>query len=126
MLAVLIERGRADALDLAPGEGGLQHVRGVDRALCAAGAHEGVELVNEEDDIAGAADLSHDGLDALFELTAILRAGDHQGEVKDDDAAVAEDLGDLVSDDELGQALDDRGLADARLTEEHGVVLGAA
>ena len=84
-----------------------------------------MELVDEEDDIASAANLCHDGLDALFKLTAVLRACDHQGEVEDDDAAVAEDLGDLVADDELRQALDDRGLTDARLTEEHGVVLCA-
>ncbi len=34
-------------------------------------------------------------------------------------------LGDLAGDDALGEALDDRGLADARLTDEHRVVLRA-
>jgi hypothetical protein len=37
-----------------------------------------------------------------------------------------EDLGNRVPDDHLGQALDDRGLADAGLTEENRVVLLAA
>ena len=42
------------------------------------------------------------------------------------DALVLERLGDVALDDALGEALDDRGLADARLADEHGVVLGAA
>jgi hypothetical protein len=52
VLAVLVEGGRADALDLAAREGGLQHVRRVDRAFGAAGADERVQLVDEEDDVA--------------------------------------------------------------------------
>ena len=36
------------------------------------------------------------------------------------------ELGDVVVDDPLGEALDDGGLADARLADEHRVVLGAA
>ena len=38
----------------------------------------------------------------------------------------AQDLGHVAVDDRLGQALDDGGLADAGLAEEHRVVLGAA
>ncbi len=39
---------------------------------------------------------------------------------------IAQQFGDVAVDDELGQALDDGGLADAGLAEQHGVVLGAA
>ena len=35
-------------------------------------------------------------------------------------------LGDVAGDDALGEALDDRGLADAGLADQHRVVLGAA
>ena len=42
VLAVLVERGRADALDLAARERRLEHVGGVDRAFRAAGADQGV------------------------------------------------------------------------------------
>ena len=35
-------------------------------------------------------------------------------------------LGHVAADDALGEALDDGGLADARLADEHGVVLGPA
>src|SRR5262249_12479865 len=126
VLAVLVERRRPDALDLAAGQGGLEDVGGVDGPFRAAGADEGVQLVDEQDGVLGPADLVHDGLDALLELAAVLGAGHHHGQIKDDDAAVAEQLGDVGVDDELGQALDDGGLADAGLAEEHRVVLGAA
>ncbi len=83
VLAVLIQRGGADALHFAAGEGGLEHVGGVDGALRGAGADDGVELVDEEDDLAlGPDDLIHDGFHALFELAAELRTGDHGAEVK--------------------------------------------
>src|SRR5205823_9385071 len=76
VLAVLIERRRTDRLQLAAGEGWLEDRRGVDRALGSAGTDEVVELVDEQDDVAALGDLLHHLLQALLELTAVLRAGD--------------------------------------------------
>ena len=126
VLAVLVEGGGADALDLAAGQGRLEDVGGVDRPLGPAGTDEGVQLVDEQDRVLGAADLVHDGLDPLLELAAVLGAGDHHREVEHHDPPVAQQLGDVAVDDHLGQALDDRRLADARLAEQDRVVLGAA
>src|SRR5262249_33296754 len=126
VLAVLVQRRGADALDLAAGQGRLEDVGGVDGALGAAGADEGVQLVDEQDGVLGPADLVHDRLDALLELAAVLGAGDHHRQVEHDDALVAEQLRDVAVHDELGQALDDGGLADAGLAEQYGVVLGTA
>ncbi len=126
VLAVLVERGGADALHLAAGEGRLEHVGGVDRPLRAAGADQGVQLVDEQDRVLGAADLVHHGLDPLLELAAVLGAGDHHREIQHHDPAIAQQLGNVAVDDHLGQALDDRRLADAGLAEQHRVVLGAA
>ena len=61
----------------------------------------------------------------LLEVTAVARAGDHAGQVELDDPLALELLGDVAGDDALGDALDDGGLADAGLADEHGVVLGA-
>ena len=44
----------------------------------------------------------------------------------DDQPAVAQRAGDVAGDDALGEALDDRRLADAGLADEHRVVLRAA
>src|SRR5205814_9689582 len=116
----------AAALDLAAGQGGLADVGGGDGALGAAGAGRRVQLVDEQDGVLGAADLVHDRLDALLELAAVLGAGHHHRQVEDDDASVAEQFGDVAVHDELGQPLDNGGLADAGLAEEDGVVLGPA
>ena len=52
VLAVLVERGRADAVQLAARERRLQQVGGVHRAFRLAGADQRVHLVDEEDDLA--------------------------------------------------------------------------
>jgi hypothetical protein len=74
----------------------------------------GVQLVEERDDLpVGAADLLEDALEPLLELAAVLRAGHHRAEVERDQLLVAQRLGHVAGHDPLGQALDDRGLADA-------------
>ena len=125
--AVLVERGGADEAQLAAGEHRLDHVAGVHGALGLAGADDGVELVDEGDDLAaGVGDLLEHGLEPLLELAAVLGAGDHRAEVEADEALVLQALGHVALDDAPGEALDDGGLADAGLADEHRVVLGAA
>ncbi len=110
---------------LAAGEHRLQQVGGVDRALGGAGADDRVQLVDEEDDLAlGGLDLLEHGLEPLLELAAVLGAGEQGADVERDQAPVAERLGHVAGDDPLREALDDRGLADAGVADQHGVVLG--
>ena len=127
VLAVLVERGGADHAQLAAGEHRLDHVAGVDRAFRAAGADDRVQLVDEGDDLAvGVDDLLEDRLEPVLELAAVLRARDHRADVERDEPLVAQALGHVALDDAAREAFDDRGLADAGLTDEHGVVLRAA
>jgi hypothetical protein len=127
VLLVLVERRRAHAAQLAAREHGLQHVRGVHRALGGAGADDRVQLVDEQHHLAlRFGDLLEHGLQAVLELAAVLGPGDQGAEVERDHALVLERLGDVPLHDALRQTLDDRGLADARLADQHGVVLGAA
>ena len=85
-----------------------------------------MQLVNEKDDVLGAADFVHDRFDTLLKLAAILCAGDHQREIERDDLLVAQKLRHLAGDDFLGEALGDGGFADAGLTDQDRIVLGAA
>src|SRR5205809_45963 len=127
VLAVLVQRGRADAVQLAAGEHGLQQVGGVHRPLGRARADHRMQLVDEEDDVAARAlDLLQDGLQALLELAAELGAGDQCAHVERDDPLLLESLGHVALDDALREALDDRRLADTGLADQHRVVLGAA
>ena len=127
VLAVLVERRRADAMQLAAGQRRLQHVGGVHRPFRLARTHQRVQLVDEEDDVALAvADLLEEGLEPLLELAAILGTGHEGAEVERQEAPVAERLGHVAIDDALRQAFGDGGLADAGLADQDRVVLGPA
>ena len=126
VLAVLVERGGADHAQLAARQHRLDHVAGVHRALGRARADDGVQLVDEGDDLAGGVgDLLEHRLQPLLELAAVLGARHHRAEVERDEALVLQALGHVAVGDALGQALHDGRLADAGLADEHRVVLGA-
>ena len=83
VLAVLVERRRPDRAQLAAGEHGLQQVGGVDGTLGGACADDRVQLVDEEDDVAGRVlDLLEDGLEPFLELAAVLRSGEQRADVE--------------------------------------------
>ena len=126
VLAVLGEGGGADDLDLAPGEGGLEDVGCVHAALGIAGAHQIVDLVDDENDVAALLDLADQRLHAALELAPELGTGHQGGQVQQEDLLVPKLIGHISGGDPLGQALGDGGLADAGLTDETGVVLLAA
>ena len=52
VLAVFVERGRADRVQVATGERRLEDVAGVHRTLGGTRAHDSVELIDEQDDLA--------------------------------------------------------------------------
>src|SRR4029077_15486041 len=66
------------------------------------------------------------GLEPLLELAAIFGAGDQRAEVERQHFLVLETLRHVAIDDAVGKALDDGGLANAGLADQHWVVLGAA
>ena len=119
VLAVLVERGGANRVELAAREHRLEHVRRVNRALGRARADHGVQLVDEQDDEAlRVGDFLEDGFQPLFELAAILCARDERAHVERDDAFVLQPFGHVAADDAAGQAFDDGRLPDARFADE--------
>ncbi len=92
VLAVLVQRRRADHPQLATGQQRLEHVAGVHGALAGrAGTDDGVQLVDEGDDLPlRPADLLEDGLEPLLELAAVLRPGDHRAEIQADEPLTAQ------------------------------------
>ena len=119
-------RGGADALDAVPGKRRLQDVGGVQRTLGGSRAHQGVELVHEDDELGRLLKLLDDRLQPLLELAPIFGAGDHQRDIEGHDPPVGEEDRALAGGDPAGEAFHDRGLPDARLADEDGIVLGAA
>ena len=125
VLAVFVERRRADAVQFAARQRRFEHVAGVDGAFGLAGADHGVQFVDEQDDLAGfLRDFLEHGLQAFLELAAILGAGQQAGHVEDQHLLALERFRHLAIDDALRQAFDDGRLADARLADQHRVVLG--
>ncbi|MNG97126.1 hypothetical protein D3C79_562240 [compost metagenome] len=126
-LAVLVQRGGANAVQLATGQGRLEHVAGVHGALAFAGADHGVQFVDEQDDLAFLlGQLVQQAFEALFELAAVLGTGNQRAHVQRQQALALEAVGHFTIDDALGQAFGDGGFTHARLTDQHRVVLGTA
>ena len=127
MLLVFVERGRADAVQLAARQRGLEQVGRVHRAVGLAGADQRVHLVDEQDDAAvRGRHLVQHGLEPLLELAAVFRAGDQRAHVEREQLLVLQALRHVAVDDAQRETFDDRGLADARLADQHRIVLGAA
>ena len=126
VLAVLVERCRAHGAQLSPREHRLQEVGRVDSALGRAGSDDRVQLVDEEDDVArGVLDLAEHRLQALLELAAVLRSREQCPQVQCPHALASEALRNIACHDSLREPLDDRGLADPWLADQHRVVLRA-
>ena len=113
-------------MQFAPGERGLQHVPRIHRPLGLAGAHHGVQFIDEQDDLAFLfGEIVQDRLQPLLEFPAKFRARDQGAQVERQNALVAKPFRHFAVDDALRQSLDDGGLADARLADQHRIVLGA-
>ena len=124
-LAVFGEGRGANAAQLPAREGRLEEVRGVEAALLSAGPDQGVDLVDEDDRVLGGAGLLDDLLEPLLELAAELGARHEAPHVEGEEGRRAEVVGDVAVGDPEREAFDEGGLTDARLADDHRVVLGS-
>jgi len=127
VLPVLAERGCADDVQLAAGEGRFDHIGSVHAALGAsAGADDRVQLVNEDDELVTVlADLVDDPAQALLEVTAVASASDHARQLELNDPLARQRLRDFLVHDALRDSLDDGGLAHSGLADQHRIVLAS-
>src|SRR5262245_53207574 len=123
VLAIFVERRGADDAQLTAREQRLEHVARVHRPFRLSGADDRVHLVDEGDElILGFGQLLQDGLEALLELAAELRARDEGAQIECDESLVLESFGDVAVHDALREAFDDRRLTDARFADEYRIV----
>ena len=102
---------------------GFKQIRGVAAPFGAAGADDRVQFVDEEDHVARIGHFAEHGLEPLLEFAAELRAGHQGAHVEGDHPLVLEAFGHVGIDDSQGEPFGDGGFADARLADQHGVVL---
>ena len=126
VLAVLGEGRSADDLDLAAGQRGLQDVARVHGTFALPGGGDGVDLVNEQDDISSSLDFAQQALDPLLELAAELGARHQTGQIQQIDLLVLQADGHIALGNALGNTLGNGGLAHTGFADEAGVVLLAA
>ena len=125
MLAVFVQRGGTNTVQLSPRQGRLQQVGGIHGAFRRTGADQGMQFVNEQDDFAfRCLDIRQDSFQALLELAAKLGTCDQGAEIKHQQAFVLKAFGHVAIHDADCQAFDNRRLAHARLTDQHRIVLG--
>ncbi len=112
-------------MQLAARQHGLEHVAGVHRALGGAGTHDGMQLVDEEQDPSLARlHLGQYGLEPLLELAAVLGSRDERAHVEGEDGLVLQPFRDVALDDALRQTLHNGRLAHTRVADQYRVVLG--
>ena len=127
ILLVFVERGGADATQLAARQGRLEHVGSVNRTFGSSRAHQGVQFVDEKNDLAARFfNLFEHGLQAVFKLAPVLRTRHHRTQVKRHDALRFERFRNVARHDALRDAFHNGRLAHARLADQHGIVFGAA
>ena len=125
VLTVLIQSGRADAVQLATGQHRLQHIAGVHSSVGLACAHNQVQLIDEEDDLALALpDLLQNGFQTLLKFAAVLGAGHQRAHIQGKYLLVLQTLRYIAPHDTLCQTLHNGGLADAGFTDQNRVILG--
>ena len=127
VIAVFFYSSGSDAVQFAASQHRLQHVACVQRALGLAGAHDRVQFVYEEDDLALALlDLVEHGLQPFLKLAAELGARDQRAHVERKDRVVLEPFRHVAAVDADSQPFDYGRLADAWLADQHRVVLRLA
>jgi len=84
-----------------------------------------VQLINKDDGVLALHQFLHDGLEPLFELSAVFGSGDNQRKVQRENALIGEEWWNIAIGDTLREPFNDGGLADAGLSDKHRIVLGA-
>ena len=127
ILAVLVEGGGTNAVQLTPGQHRFEQVAGVHGTLGFTCTHNGVQFVDEQNDAAfRLLDLIKHRFQPFLKLAAVFGSGHQTAHIQREDGFILQTDGDVALDDTLGQPFGDGGFAHAGLTDEHRVVLALA
>ena len=100
MFSILIERGRADQMQFASGQHGLEQIGGVHRPFRCTGPYNGMQLVDEKQNLSlGRLHFFEDGFQSFLKLTTKLRAGHQRSHVESDDAFLLQPFRHIPFDD---------------------------
>ena len=127
VLLIFIERGSANAMQLAARKRGLQEIARIHRAFGFARADQRVHLVDEENDMAlGAFHFIEHAFQPLLEFASIFGARDQAAHVERHQRPVLQRIRHIAIRDPEREPFGNRCLADAGFADQHGVILGPA
>ncbi len=125
VFSIFIERGGTDAVEFASGEHRLEDICRIQgRIASGACTDNGVDFIDEENDSSfRGSNFLHDGLEPLFEFTAVFRARDERPDIQFPDRLVLQGLGNIAFEDTPSESFDNGGLSDTWITDQNRVVL---
>ena len=115
-IAVFIKGSGTDTLYHASCQGWFQDVGSIHASLCIACSHNGMNLVDKDDDVGRFLQLTDESLDTVFELPTKLGSCHHGSHIELYYALVEEQSRHLLLVDELCQSFHDGALAHSWLT----------
>ena len=125
--AIFLVGGRPHAAKRAFLQGGLQQVRGIHRpAGGCTGTDYGMDLINEEYGVVVLLDRLDDTLEPFFKIATIAGTCEELAHIKGVDDRTGKNVRHFAIMDAKGEALGNRCLANARITDIERVVLGPA
>ena len=111
-------------MQLAPSQHGLQQVARIHAALGFSCAHNGVQFIDEQDDLAlGLLHLVQHGFQPFLKFAPVLGARDQRAHVQRENGLVLQLFGDVLLHDSLGKSLGNGGFAHAGFADQDRVVL---
>ena len=125
VLTILVESCGADTMQLAPCQHRLQQVTGIHGAFRLTGAHDGMQLINEQQNLSVAGlNLLQYRFQTLLKLAPVFGAC-HQGtHIEGKHLFILQGFRHIALDDTLRQPLHNGSLSNARLTDQYRVILG--
>ena len=126
VFAILIQRRRANTAQFAARQLRLQHVRRIRRTFRIARAHNGVQLVDKQNDLSlGRRHFLQERFQPILKLAAIFRTGNHRTQIQRHNPLVAQRIRHIPAHHTTRQAFGNRRFAHARLADQHGIILCA-
>jgi len=127
ILLVFVQGSGTDAAEFTTGQGRLQDIGGIHRTFALAGTNEGMDFVDEENDVAFR--LGHfvdDRFQSFLEFPLVLRACYQCTHVEREELLVLQIFRHITTEDSLGKTFYDSRLTRTRFTYQDRVVLGAS
>ena len=118
ILAVFVQGCGTDAVQLAAGQHRLQKVSCIHAALSLTGSHDGMQLINKQNNLSlGLFHFGKNRLQTLLEFAPVLGTGNQRTHIQGEDRLVLQTLGHILFHDSLSKPLGDGGFTNARLTD---------